>query len=361
MGDGTRVRVLTGALGEGLGRARRYVGSALADGFFNGITRVARLHPHARPAHHAVEHLRDVRYFDSTMREHLLDVYRPAQPIAPRDGGREAAVPPAFRRYQGPPWPMVFYVHGGGFRILSKDTHWIMGLGFARRGFVVFNVSYRLAPKHRYPCAIEDVCRAFAWVMKNAERFGADPSRVVLAGESAGANLVSSLAATLAYERDEPFAREAYATGVIPKAVVPACGVLQVSDMDRLRRRKPGMSSFIADRLAEVEAAYLGPEVAGCSRDLADPLLLFERGEVPSRPIAPFFLPVGTRDPLLPDTRRMAVALRKLGVEAVDAYYPGELHAFHALVMRESARRCWRDTFTFLDKHVPGARGADAP
>ena len=62
---------------------------------------------------------------------------------------------------------------------------------------------------------------------------------------------------------------------------------------------------------------------------------------------------MGTRDPLLPDTRRMAIALRNLGVEAVDAYYPGELHAFHALVMRASAQKCWRDTFAFLDQHVP--------
>lgn len=328
-----------------LGRgARRFLGSAAVDGFFNGFSRLARLHPQARPARHAVEHLRDIRYFDSSMREHLLDVYRPLPSQAPVGRGVKRS---------GPPWPMVFYVHGGGFRILSKDTHWVMGLGFARRGYAVFNVSYRLAPKHRFPCAIEDVCRAFSWVMKNAERFGADPSRVVLAGESAGANLAASLALTLAYERDEPFAREAYATGVVPKAVVPACGVFQVSDMARLKKRKPSMSAFIADRLAEVEAAYLGGEPAACSRDLADPLLVLERGAPPSRPIPPFFLPVGTRDPLLPDTRRMAEALRKLGVEAVDAYYPGELHAFHALVMRESARRCWRDTFDFLDRHVP--------
>jgi len=126
-----------------------------------------------------------------------------------------------------------------------------------------------------------------------------------------------------------------------------------VSDMARLRRRKPGMSTFIADRLHEVEAAYLGPDAPTCSTDLADPVLVLERGIKPVRPLPPFFLPVGTKDPLLPDTRRMAVALRALGVPAVDTYYPGELHAFHALVMRESARRCWRDTFAFLDEHVP--------
>ena len=171
--------------------ARRYVGAFLVDGFFNGASRLGRLHPRAHPARHAVEKIADVRYHEGALREHLLDVWRPTHPTGAR--------PPPHRRWSGPPWPIVFYVHGGGFRILSKDTHWIMSLGFARRGFLVFNVSYRLAPKHRYPCAIEDVCRAFAWVAANAGRFGGDTSRVVVAGESAGANLAASRALALAY------------------------------------------------------------------------------------------------------------------------------------------------------------------
>ncbi|MBX3190660.1 MAG: alpha/beta hydrolase [Labilithrix sp.] len=329
--------------------ARRTVGALVVDGFFNSASRLALLHPQARPARHAVEHLRDIRYEDGSMREHLLDVWRPARHTTPQ--------PPPFRRYEGPPWPILFYVHGGGFRILSKDTHWIMGLSFARRGFIVFNVSYRLAPKHRYPCAVEDVCRAFRWVMENAARFGGDTSRVVLAGESAGANLVTSLAVALAYDRPEPYARAAHETGVVPHAVVPACGVFQVSDMARFKRRKPRMSAFIADRLHEVESAYLGAAPArDGSLDLADPVVFFERGEKPARALPPFFLPVGTRDPLLPDTRRLGAALRALGATAEEAYYPGELHAFHALVMRRNARRCWEDTFRFLDRHVPDRR-----
>ncbi|HEY8074121.1 MAG TPA: alpha/beta hydrolase [Labilithrix sp.] len=327
-----------------LGAARRHLGALVVDSFFNTASRLGRLHPQSKPARHAVEHLRDVRYEESGMREHLLDVYRPVHSTT-------TSAPP-FRRYSGPPWPIVFYVHGGGFRILSKDTHWIMGLGFARRGFIVFNVSYRLAPKHRYPAAIEDVCRAFAWVAKHAAEYGGDTSRVVLAGESAGANLVTALALALAYEREEPFAREAFATGIVPRAVVPACGVFQVTDLQRLHRRKPSMSRFVADRLVEVESAYLGKNAPSCSLDFADPVVAIERGEKPARPLAPFFLPVGTRDPLLPDTRRLAEALRAMGVVAEDAYYPGELHAFHALVMRANARRCWSDTFRFLDRHV---------
>ena len=113
--------------------SRRYLGSVAVDGFFNGMARVARLHPQASPARHAVEHLRDVRYFDeSDMREHLLDVWRPL-PL-------EGRAPSPFRRYESAPWPILFYVHGGGFRILSKVTHWVMGVAFARRGFLGLNV-----------------------------------------------------------------------------------------------------------------------------------------------------------------------------------------------------------------------------
>jgi acetyl esterase len=316
--------------------ARRYVGAALIDGLFNSASRLGRLHPQANPERHAVEKIPDIRYFEGhdRLKEHLLDVWRPTGP-APAEG-----------------MPIVFYVHGGGFRVLSKDTHWIMALGFSRRGFLVFNVSYRLAPKHRFPCAVEDVCRAFTWVVENAARFGGDPSRIVLAGESAGANLVTSLSVALAYRREEPFARAAFDTGVVPRAVVPACGVFQVSDLHRLKRRKPRMSSFIAARLREVEDAYLGPCPRDHSLDLADPLLVFERGDAPERPVPPFFLPVGTKDPLLPDTRRLGAALRKLGAVAEEKYYPGELHAFHALVMRANARKCWRDTFAFLARHL---------
>lgn len=320
----------------GLADLRRRAGGLVLKSLFEGGARLGNLLPGARPSRHGVEVLPNHRYVDGTAREHVLDVYRPIDA----------------RRRAGPPWPVVFYVHGGAFQILSKETHRLMALLFARRGFVVFNVDYRLAPRHRYPAAIEDVCRAFVWMTANAARFGGDVSRLVLAGESAGANLVTSLAITLSYEREESFARAAFETGITPRVVVPACGVFQVSDIDRLRRRKPGMPPFVVDRLLQTERGYLGRGPHRCSLDLADPLVVLERGATPARPLAPFFLPVGTRDPLLPDTRRMAEALRKLGVVARDRYYDGELHAFHALLMREAARECWRETFAFVEAHL---------
>jgi acetyl esterase len=311
---------------------RRKIGALAVDNFFRGLSAVGRMHPRARPARHGVEVTRDVAYLPDGRPEHRLDVYRPSAGTAP--------------------WPVVLYVHGGGFRILSKDTHWVMGLAFARRGYLVFNINYRLAPTHPFPAAVEDACAALTWVVENAASYGGDPSRLVLAGESAGGNLVTSLAVASSYARPEPFARAVFEAAQ-PRAVVAACGMLQVSEASRFGRRRK-LPAFLRDRIAEVSSAYL--EQADLSSpgaiDLADPLCLLERGGAPDRPLPAFFAPVGTRDPLLDDTRRLGAALERLGVPCETRYYPGEVHAFHALVMREQARRCWTDTFAFLDRHV---------
>lgn len=306
----------------------------LVDNVFRMLSRVGRLHPKARPERHGVEVVaRDVPYQAGALKEHQLDVYRPI--------GRAE------------PLPVVLYVHGGGFRILSKDTHWLMAIGYARRGYLVFNISYRLAPKHPYPAALADACAAYAWVLQNAARYGGDKARVVLAGESAGANLVTAVTLAACYRRSEPHARKVWDTGVVPSAVLPACGIFQVSDVGRFARRRK-LPFWLSDRLSEVSDAYLRDvdhAVPG-ALDLADPLVVLERGEPPERPLPPFFLPVGTRDPLLDDTRRMKRALDNLGVPCEAHYYPGELHAFHALVFRESARRCWASAYAFLEKYV---------
>ena len=320
------------------GKLRRQTGALLVDNFFRGISRAGKLHPHAQPHRHDVEVLEDVPYRDTGLGEHRLDVYRPA----------------GIRRGELSQAPVVLYVHGGGFRILSKETHWIMGLAYARRGYLVFNISYRLAPRHPFPAAVEDAGAALAWVRDNAARYGGDPERLVLAGESAGANLVTSLSLVTSYRRPEPWARELFDSGISPKAVVAACGILQVFGVERFKRRWPHMKSFIEDRLHEVSDSYLGDlsRVPEETRELADPLLVLEEGRRPDRPLPAFFAPCGTKDPLMDDTRRLAAALERMGTPCEARYYPGELHAFHALVFRPNAKKCWSHTYGFLERHV---------
>lgn len=315
-----------------LRRARKRAGGRGIDAFFRGLSTAGRLHPKSRPERHGVEVLRDVPYEPGEHPEHKLDVYRPCDV--------ERA-------------PVVLYVHGGGFRILSKDTHWMMALAFARRGYVVFNVDYRLAPRHPYPGAIQDVLAAWTWVVRNAAAYGGDPARIVVAGESAGGNLVTGLTVATCYRREEPWARAAFDAGVVPIAAVPACGILEVSRHERFREKYPHMPGFVADRIGEVAGGYLSHAPDDVSLDLADPLVVLERGVPPDRPLPPIFAPCGTRDPLLDDSRRLAAAARRLGGTCDLIIYPGELHAFHAFLWRENARKCWDDTFAFLDEHAP--------
>lgn len=307
---------------------RRRASVFVVDNSLRGLAYLGRLHPRARPHRHRVEVVRDVPYRRSGLPEHTLDIYRPID----RPG----------------PLPVVLYVHGGGFRILSKDTHWLMGLAFARRGYLVFNINYRLAPRHRYPAGLQDCCAAYAWLCRSAEALGGDLGRLVLAGESAGANLVTALAVAASYRRPEPFAQRVFDTGVRPAAVLAACGMLQASDAERFARRRK-LPDWVHTYLLHVSRTYLPPGEQG---GLADPLLVLERAEPPERPLPPFFVPVGTRDPLLDDTRRLKAALDRLGTPCEARYYPGEIHAFHALVWRPAARRCWQDCYAFLDAHL---------
>ncbi len=324
-------------------RIRRGVGALAADNFFRGASAIGRLHPRARPERHGVQVERDLPYTTSGRRAHLLDVYRP-----PTTSGSA---------------PVVVYVHGGGFRILSKDTHWVMGLAFARAGYLVFNISYRLAPRNRFPAAVQDCAQAYRWVVEHAADYGGDLDRLVLAGESAGANLVTALTVMTCFERPERYATEVFGTGVVPKAFMPYCGMLQVSDAARFRRDKPRISAFVNDRLVEVSSSYLGPGETALGRelDLADPLVVLERDEPAARPLPSCFATVGTADPLLPDTRRLAAALARRGSDCEALYYPREVHAFHAMVWRPAAKRCWGDSYRFLERQfgevATGARG----
>jgi len=309
--------------------ARRLAGGLVADGFFQGLSRLGRLHPNARPSRHGLEVERDVEYLPGGGPDHLLDVYRPQK--------REGRL------------PALLYLHGGGFRILSKDSHWVMSMAFARRGLVVFNANYRLGPRHQYPAAHQDACAALEWVAQNASAYGADPDRLLIAGESAGANLTAALAVACCFPRPEPWARRVFDLGLAPLAALPACGMFQLSDPARFWRHRP-MSVWLRDRLGEPAMAYLGSANPPTPSGLADPLLVLEGDEEPARPLPPFFAPVGTKDPLLPDTRRLKAALDRRGVPCQVRYYPGEIHAFHALVWRKNARRCWRDTYRFLEE-----------
>jgi len=88
--------------------------------------------------------------------------------------------------------PVLLIFHGGGFIRGDKSERENASLYFARQGFVTIVPNYRLAPAGQWPSGAEDVIAALRWATSHAARFGGDPARIWLLGESAGATHVAT-------------------------------------------------------------------------------------------------------------------------------------------------------------------------
>jgi acetyl esterase/lipase len=94
------------------------------------------------------------------------------------------------------PAPTVLFIHGGGFRAGTRQSYLPLAEKLAARGYVTATASYRLAPRHQFPAAVEDVKAAVRYLRANAARFGIDPERIGCWGGSAGGHLVLMLGLT---------------------------------------------------------------------------------------------------------------------------------------------------------------------
>ncbi len=267
-------------------------------------------------------------------RQHKLDIY------LPKDCAQ--------------PCPTVFYVHGGGFTALSKDSHWRIARAFTQQGMAVVLPDYSLAPEHPFPAALADVAGAWCHIVQHAAVWGLDPTRLVVGGESAGANLALALALAACAPLPHPAVAAVFAAQVVPRALLPLCGLLQVSDAGRHHSGAVRVSPFVQRRLLSIAASYLGDAHAqfGAAQALADPLVMLECGYSAERPLPASFIGVGAADPLLPDSQRLAAALQKRGVRHALQVYPQAGHAFFALRRTASTQAFWRDIAAFMATHT---------
>ena len=99
---------------------------------------------------------------------------------------------------------VMVYFHGGGWVIGDLETHDSLCRSLAKTGgFAVIAVDYRLAPEHKFPAGLEDCYAAVKWAADHGRELGGDPTRIVVAGDSAGGNF-ATVCCLLARERGGP-------------------------------------------------------------------------------------------------------------------------------------------------------------
>ena len=215
--------------------------------------------------------------------------------------------------------PVLMYFHGGGWISADKKNYDGICARLSECGLLVVNVNYRLAPRNRFPAQLQDVAQAVAWIRRNAAEYGADNTRIVMAGDSAGAQLASWYASAL--QKPELFAR-AGISGDIPEMRLQGLLLFYgVYDFDTvLDTGFPFIKIYVESLLGARRENY--PENAR----LASPIEHIT-GDLP-----PVFLCAGESDKLFPQTIAYADALKNSGVRCKTLLFSKDYSAHHGFL-----------------------------
>jgi acetyl esterase len=206
------------------------------------------------------------------------------------------------------PLGLLVWLHGGGWYVGDIESFDRLTRQLANAsGAVCLSVDYRLVPEHPYPAAVHDARSAVTWAAgAGARQLGTDAARVVVGGDSAGANLAAVAA------RHE---REAVRAQLL---VYPALDAAM--DSDSYREFADG-ALLSAKDMERCWRQYLDG-ADGAEAD-ASPLNAADLAGV-----APAYIAVAGHDVLRDDGLRYAEALRAAGVEVTLERYDDMVHSF---------------------------------
>lgn len=236
--------------------------------------------------------------------------------------GRELTLDVIVPKGEGP-FPVLVYLHGGAWVWGSPATHRKLTFRLAEQGFLTMSVDYRLAPEHPFPSGFNDCVHAIHFAAHNAGQWGGDSERLVLAGDSAGANLAAAAAIELADRVAAPSIR---AIGLV-------YGVFDFSGFE-----SDGVARLLVD-------AYLGGDEALLGDPRVSPI-------VSASKLPPAHIAVGGADPLIEDAQTLRAALAGAGNVHDFHVYEDMPHAFMQMEFLDDARTSVHRMTDFLHSAV---------
>src|SRR5580704_19110218 len=210
--------------------------------------------------------------------------------------------------------PGIVFFHGGSWVAGSLETH----DGFCRRlanesGCRVIAVDYRLAPEHPFPFGLEDGFAATSYIARHPKKFGIDPERLGIAGDSAGGGLAAVICR---------MARDAGGPRLAFQLLL--CPILDVAS--EAASRLELADGYFLDRetlLRDLEL-YCPPELRG------DPRLSSLRADDLAG-LPPAFIHTGQFDPFGDEGEAYAAKLGETGVKVQGRTHAGMIHYFYCM------------------------------
>jgi len=212
------------------------------------------------------------------------------------------------------PFPLVLYIHGGGWVIATLDTYDASARAIANAAqAVVVSTHYRQAPEHKFPASHEDVYASYKWALAHAKSLNADSARVAVVGESAGGNMAVYVSMRA---RDEKIARPDAQVLVYPVA----SGAMKSTSYREHANGKPlsaaGMAWFFKHELSS-------------DSQRQDPRITLTAGNLKGLP--PTTIITADLDVLRSEGQQLGEALKANGVEVVSRNFQGVTHEFFGM------------------------------
>lgn len=213
------------------------------------------------------------------------------------------------------PFPVLLYIHGGGWVIADLDTYDASPRAMANAvGAVVVSTHYRQGPEDKFPAAHDDTLAAYRWLLENAESLGGDPARIGLVGESAGGNMAANIAIAA---RDHGLRAPLHQVLVYPVAD---------NDLDSASYRSNAQAKPLSKPMIE----WMVGHYLHAPQQSADPrIALLKQGDLTGLP--PTTIITAQTDPLRSDGEKLVLALRDAGNSVEHRNYEGVAHEFFGM------------------------------
>ena len=211
--------------------------------------------------------------------------------------------------------PGMVYFHGGGLVAGTLDTHDPVCRSLSNAsGCRVLSVDYRLAPEHRFPCALADGCASLEWIAAHADELYVDRERLGVSGDSAGATLAAAVC-HLITAAGKPSLRFQF-------LLCPIMDFAAESDS----RRSLGEGYLVDRDTLEHDLKHYLPAGTERTDPRISPLRVADVSRVP-----PTAIHTAEFDPLRDEGHAYAERLQQSGVRTLYRCHPGMIHLFYGM------------------------------